>query len=362
MRMRNSRACTKSMAGFECEFVELPPNVIQTECPICLLVLREPYQATCCGKSFCKECIESVKVRNNSCPTCKAEDFFSYPNLGLQQSLYDFRVYCTHKSKGCEWIGELRELNNHLNSDPPADKSLEGCPFTLINCPLSSAGCEEKLPRDDMKSHVNNDVFDHFLKQASQVNALKEQLVSYQKDLLQVSRDKEHFQERVFRLEGRLGALRENREVPPGLVTFIVTDYQQHKINDDKWYSKPFYSHPQGYRMYLEVVANRYATSKGTNLSVYIHLKRGEFDCSLKWPFRGEVTIHLLNQNEEGHYYAKTVTYSDDIDDEKAARVTGLSLQSKGHGFRKFISHAELEQSYVKNDCIKLRIQNVTPK
>ena len=37
--------------GYEYEFVEKPPKA---ECPICLLpvVLREPYQATCCGKSF----------------------------------------------------------------------------------------------------------------------------------------------------------------------------------------------------------------------------------------------------------------------------------------------------------------------
>ena len=357
------------MAGFECEFVELIPKAFQTECPICLLVLREPYQATCCGKSSCKECIESVKVRNNRCPTCKAEDFFSYPNLGLQQSLYDFRVYCTYKSKGCEWTGELRELDNHLNSDPPADKSLEGCPFTKISCPLGYASCEVKLLRNEMKSHINGDILGHFFKQANQVNALKEQLVSCQRDLLQVSRDNQLLQERVSRLEGKnmelegqLGAIRENQEVWPGLVTFVVTNYRQHKRNDDRWYSKPFYSQPQGYKMCLEVVANGWATGSGTDLSVFMHLMQGEFDDSLKWPFRGEVTIHLLNLNEEGRFYAKTVTYCDDIVDEKAARVTGLRLRTKGHGFRKFIPHAELEQNYVKNDCIKLRIQKVTPK
>ena len=116
------------MAGFECDFVDKPPKAVQFECPICLLVLREPYQATCCGKSFCKECIEPLKANSQPCPTCSGTERFAlFHNLGLQQSLYDFHVSCTHKSQGCEWTGELRELDNHLNSDPPADKSLQGC-------------------------------------------------------------------------------------------------------------------------------------------------------------------------------------------------------------------------------------------
>ena len=161
------------MAGFECEFVEQPPQIIQTECPICLLVLREPFQVTCCGKSYCKECIEQIKASTQDCPTCNVRNIFSYPNLGLQQSLYDFHVYCTHKSKGCEWTGELRELDNHLNSDPPADKFLEGCPFTVINCPLSCAGCETGVCRKDVKAHVNDKMSSHVMTLTAQMKFLR---------------------------------------------------------------------------------------------------------------------------------------------------------------------------------------------
>ena len=80
----------KIMAGIECEFVEKPPKAFQSECPICLLVLREPYQATCCGKSFCKECIERVKANNQDCPTCNDKNLNLFNNKGLQQSLNDF--------------------------------------------------------------------------------------------------------------------------------------------------------------------------------------------------------------------------------------------------------------------------------
>ena len=160
------------MAGFECEFAEEIPKGVQLNCPICLLVLREPYQATCCGKSLCKECIKRLKIRSNSCPTCQTENFFSYPNKGLEQSLYDFEVYCSHKSKGCEWRGELRELDKHLNSEPPTDKSLEGCPFIITSCPFSHTGCEVKQPHKDVKVHVKDGILDHILKQTALVLAL----------------------------------------------------------------------------------------------------------------------------------------------------------------------------------------------
>ena len=164
------------MAGIECEFVEKPPKAVQSECPICLLVLREPYQATCCGKSFCKECIERVKAGNQDCPTCNDKSFNLFHNKGLQQSLNDFEVYCSHKSKGCEWRGELREPDKHLNSDPPADKSLEGCPFAVINCPLSCASCEKGVYRKDVNAHVNDKLLSHVMTQTAEVKYLKQQV------------------------------------------------------------------------------------------------------------------------------------------------------------------------------------------
>ena len=111
-------------------------------------------------------CVQLVRLRT----------FSVTPNKGLQQSLYDFQVYCTHKSKGCEWTGELRELDNHLNSDPLADKSLEGCPFTVINCPLNSAGCEVRLPRKDMKTHINSKLLNQLMAQSTRMEALERQV------------------------------------------------------------------------------------------------------------------------------------------------------------------------------------------
>ena len=54
---------TNSKQGFDCKFMEPPLAAPQTDCPVCLLVLREPYQVTCCGKSYYKSCIVCYKGR-----------------------------------------------------------------------------------------------------------------------------------------------------------------------------------------------------------------------------------------------------------------------------------------------------------
>ncbi len=38
-------------------------------------------------------------------------------------------------------------------------------------------------------------------------------------------------------------------------------------------------------------------TGKGTHVSVYMFFKRGKFDGSLKWPFRGTINKGVGNTN-----------------------------------------------------------------
>ena len=105
----------EAFGGYDCEFVESPPTAFQTECPICSLILREPYQFRCCGTSFCCTCSERLQAEHKPCPTCRKENFEMFPNKGLKRSLNQLHVLCTHREDGCEWTGELGELQYHLN-------------------------------------------------------------------------------------------------------------------------------------------------------------------------------------------------------------------------------------------------------
>ena len=120
--------------GYDCEFVERPPAQVQCDCPICLLVLRDPQQATCCGNSFCKVCTDRVMKDGTPCPTCNAVAFSIFLNKGLRRTLGGFRVCCSNKDEGCEWVGELGDIERHLNSKPSIERQLDGCPFEEVAC------------------------------------------------------------------------------------------------------------------------------------------------------------------------------------------------------------------------------------
>ena len=138
---------TRLDSGYDCEFVEPPPKQLQNECPICLLILREPRLVDCCGYSFCESCIGRIEV-GKPCPLCK-RTFVHVANLGLKRALAGFRVYCPHRGLGCKWAGELEKVDEHVNSDPKPLYRLEGCQFAAIAC----VHCKEGIRRDEITDH-----------------------------------------------------------------------------------------------------------------------------------------------------------------------------------------------------------------
>ena len=148
-------------AGFDCDLVELQPEKIQTVCPICLLILREPRQGTCCGKIYCQTCITKVLKEDNRCPMCREPRPHFWPDKHTKQQLFGLRVFCPHRAKdgtrpmvaGCGWQGELGYLEKHINAKPRTDvveAILDGCTFATLKCHL----CGVLIQRSDMKSHL----------------------------------------------------------------------------------------------------------------------------------------------------------------------------------------------------------------
>ena len=98
--------------GYDCEFVEATAAAFQTECPICLQVLKEPCVISCpCGQKICHECIEAIKAAGKPCPLCNNSDFTFIRDHGLERYLKEFEVFAltsgTGASGGGNW-GNLR--------------------------------------------------------------------------------------------------------------------------------------------------------------------------------------------------------------------------------------------------------------
>ncbi len=160
-------------------------------------------------------------------------------------------------------------------------------------------------------------------------------------------------------LDGRITEL-QSKTAP---VQITMANYERHKRDNDIWFSDGFYTHPQGYRMCLRVDANGNRSGKGTHVSCYIYLMRGEFDIHLKWPFRDDVTITLLNQREDKNHHTMTVTFTDKTPDKHSARVTSGERAAGGWGAPQLVPHTELgykpatNSQYLVNDCLYFRVK-----
>ena len=137
---------------------------------------------------------------------------------------------------------------------------------------------------------------------------------------------------------------------------FTMTNFAEYKRDSDIWYSPHFYTHPNGYKMCLRVDANGIGSGRGTHLTVFVCLMRGEFDDRLKWPFQGNISIKLVNQREDRYHVIQTVG-SRNASSERCKRVLTDEHINNGLGFLNFLPHAELQPKYLKNDCIKLCIK-----
>ena len=62
-------------------------------------------------------------------------------------------------------------------------------------------------------------------------------------------------------------------------------------------YSAPFFTSRHGYKLCLRVYLNGDGSGRGTHVSFFITLMKGEFDPLLPWPFKQTVSLSLLAQD-----------------------------------------------------------------
>ena len=453
--------------GYTVELLTQPPNNIQIECPICLLVLRDPFLVDCCGKNFCKTCIQTVLDTNQTCPTCKRVGFHTMVNKGQQQCLNELNVKCLSSKAGCKWVGELGQLDDHLNSNPKLEERGEGCEFTKVSCMFCSkpydrcnvqtheatkcqkrpftceyckeytsqyddvivthlpqcgsiqatcpntcgksplrqhmekhiqtecpltmttcefihVGCQEKLPRKLMNVHLRENFMEHMSLQMTSLSQLNFQFKSenqmlrekldkleekrtqlvdsftqlqadnrkLEEGLKALHREKEFLNVRVSELQQSQEDLRGHvgLQNSAGFIEFTLSHFERHRKQCWSWFSQPFYTYYRGYKLCLRVDPNDMGNCNTSHVSLYLLLMRGEFDDDLKWPFKGDVRIELVDQTGSGEH--RTAVFSM----KGGRRVTVENRAIAGVSKLGFIAHDKLQPSYLKNDCLLFRV------
>ena len=108
-------------------------------------------------------------------------------------------------------------------------------------------------------------------------------------------KENQQFKEKLDATEEEVGKLKLT-------VTGFPKVYQVKKT-DEEVYLPGFYTHHNGYKMCLRVNP----CDGKTHYSIYTYLMKGTYDFHLKWPFRGDVTIHIVNQAGDHDHIEKSI-------------------------------------------------------
>ena len=429
MRMRVLKQATPlcnkhKMANFkgEYEFVEKPSE--EFFCPVTYEVLLDPVQTNlCCGNHLSRAVAEQLQAEGKPCPLCKKTPLKTGEDLFFKHKVRQLKVLCHNKSAGCRWVGELGGLDSHLKLG-----SLEGqCDFVKVECPLKCGqilqrrNVEEHKSSDcakrpfscdycDYESTHEKVVNDHwpkcqrflkvcpnkcstdtierrFLQHHLQEKCPLQEIpckytfagcqATVERKAMQEHLDEnkdEHLDMTVSKCKNLEAKLTDMTLALAKMVTkpffnpppdIVMNEFERRKKESERWFSPAFYTHVGGYKMCFNIDANGLDIGEGTHVSVGVWMMKGEFDSHLKWPFKGEITVELVNQKEGGENHERNIghTYSEERDS-VFQRVTERERAGKGWGYPQFISHADLYKpengkEYLLNDTLIFRVTKV---
>lgn len=365
---------------YGCGHQDSRKNLVKHESSLCG---KRPFSCDYCNdyESTCED------VTENHWPVCEQ---YPIPCPNACQTRYLARgLLASHLEQVCElqvvpcsfaWAGctakeERQQLQGHLTS-------------TSHHLSLVNRACEmlttsfKQLSETVATMSDHRDVTDSMIsrlqednqQQEQQVNALKSQVATLTANIasLQIENgklrdqldqvaekstaEKEVLARRSFSLESSIG-------VPP--FSFIVDKFSERLAGKNDCVSPPFYSHIGGYHMCVKVSPHGIVLGEGTHISLSVHIMKGVFDDSLKWPFRGTITIALQNHFSESDNHTDTVTFNK-ASDRASGRVTKGEMNEVGLVCYEFIDHTLLKRNirnrthFLREDCLHFKVECVS--
>ena len=316
----------------EITFAEKPPYDIN--CPQCSKLFEDAHQTTCCGRHVCGQCCSTL--RNSQCSFCKKSRFSSTADKFFMDQFLGLQVECRYSRRGCPWSGDLRALKQHVEDTCRKASRCQHCSF--------------ECARQAFPEHV------HVCAEAPQPCPNRCSTTGVKRKHL-----KHHLeQECVLRVVGSdtvPHAANQFVQVAPLAVT--MTRYSQYVSTGNTWYSPPFYTHKNGYKVHLRVDANWY---KRGYVLVHVCVLKGEYDSTLTWPLYAEVKVALYNWRTNKPLFSKVL----DLPGDAFCSMNTTNLPASwGSGDSEFINHTSLASDlannveYIQHDCLNFHVEEV---
>ena len=270
----------------------------------------------------------------NNCP----RRLFKCPNCDEKGEHYKMTgthlATCSQVSIQCLNEGCKEKFPRWMNSI-----HLTVCDYQPVSCRYAEVGCEVKLISKDMKQHEEDDRF-HLRIMAESIKRLK-------KDTIKLSNEVTSQKNEIAQ---------HTKQVAP--LIFRIEGFEARKSYSETYYSVPFYTSKRGYKLCVRVDCNGNGDGKGTHVSVFTCLMKGDNDDSLAWPFTGTVMFELLNQLEDTTHHKISVKFRPDAE-HNGRVITGERRDGWGYHL---IPHMNLDFlpkmncQYLKNDTLVFRV------
>ena len=192
-----------NLADFD--FIERPSE--DFFCPVTLELLLDPHQTRCCGNHLSEKVVLRLQRDGKPCPMCKNPQLDTVTDKFHGRKVKAVRVRCPRTAMGCEWEGEVSGLQKHVNSCPKrpwkclycefastydyqanheeqcthypmpcpnkceigmvprcdVESHCKKCPLELVSCDYADIGCNVKIPRQDLRKHMEESQQQHIL-------------------------------------------------------------------------------------------------------------------------------------------------------------------------------------------------------
>ena len=335
---------------------------------------------------YCNHKATHQKVTNEHWPVCEKYPLPCPNECGeeierqhlkghLEQSCELEVIQCDFSYAGCGAQLQRRLMSAHMKEGMEAHLSLVAQNIPILQSTVQQQGDRIKEQGDQIEKQQEDQIEQQIIQQSYLIKQQEDQIkqeeqikqlgdqIKQQEDQIKQQEDQIKQQEDQIKQQGdqikQQGGLLDclinmqlGKLVPP--VDIVMDSFKKHKKSNDIWYSPPFYTHLGGYRMGLEVYANGIRKGKGTHVSVYVCLMKGEFDDLIKWPFHGKVIIQL--KKSDSQHYEKLLHLTDDISSDSVCKPT--EKRNKGYGSSQYISHDEAG-GYLKDDKLVFCVSDI---
>ncbi len=142
-----------------------------------------------------------------------------------------------------------------------------------------------------------------------------------------------------------------------GVLLWKITDFARRRNEaitgqHVSTYSPCFYTSRHGYKMCARIYLNGDGIGKGTHISIFFVVMRGQYDALLRWPFRQKVTFMLMDQDNVEHVIDAFRPDPSSSSFQRPRRETNIAS-----GCPTFCPLSELNNhAYVKDDTMFIKV------